>query len=93
MLLHMPTVPAEYMPYEVIDYFSLKGRNLQAIVKLASVELTPERSSYEGGTWHVEGMRNERIVATTCMYLESENIEESSIEFRTAIMPPGLRAR
>ena len=30
-------------------------RGLQVIVKLANIELTPEKPSYEGGTWHVEG--------------------------------------
>ena len=30
-------------------------RGLQIIVKLANIHLTPEKPSYEGGTWHVEG--------------------------------------
>ncbi|KAJ2920638.1 hypothetical protein H1R20_g16458, partial [Candolleomyces eurysporus] len=30
---------------------------LQIIVKLANIELTPEKPEYEGGTWHVEGKR------------------------------------
>ena len=34
------------------DYGS---RGLQIIVKLANIELSPEKPSYEGGTWHVEG--------------------------------------
>ena len=32
-----------------------KNKNLQVIVKLANIRLTPEKPSYEGGTWHVEG--------------------------------------
>ena len=28
---------------------------LQVIVKLANIELTPEKSEYAGGSWHVEG--------------------------------------
>lgn len=35
---------------------SLKGRTLQVIVKLANVVLTPEKPSYPGGKWHVEGL-------------------------------------
>jgi hypothetical protein len=31
------------------------NKNLQIIVKLANIRLTPEKPSYEGGTWHVEG--------------------------------------
>jgi hypothetical protein len=30
-------------------------RGLQIIVKLANIHLTPEKPSYGGGTWHVEG--------------------------------------
>ncbi|KAJ2932776.1 hypothetical protein H1R20_g4321, partial [Candolleomyces eurysporus] len=30
---------------------------LQVIVKLANIELTPEKPEYGGGTWHVEGKR------------------------------------
>lgn len=30
-------------------------RGLQVIVKLANIELTPEKPEYEGGKWHVEG--------------------------------------
>lgn len=28
---------------------------LQVIVKLATIELTPEKPEYQGGSWHVEG--------------------------------------
>jgi hypothetical protein len=28
---------------------------IQVIVKLANIELTPEKPEYEGGTWHIEG--------------------------------------
>lgn len=39
--------------------FSLKEkygkRGLQIIVKLANIELTPEKPEYGGGSWHIEG--------------------------------------
>ena len=28
---------------------------LQVIVKLANIELTPEKPNYDGGSWHIEG--------------------------------------
>ncbi|KAG2003632.1 hypothetical protein CC2G_004221 [Coprinopsis cinerea AmutBmut pab1-1] len=67
--------------------FSLKnlvkdGRPLQVIVKLANIELTPENPRYRGGTWHVEGQLNERIVATALYYYSSANITSSSLAFR-----------
>lgn len=32
-----------------------REKGLQIIVKLANIELTPDKPRYEGGTWHVEG--------------------------------------
>ncbi|KAG2009579.1 hypothetical protein CC2G_012494 [Coprinopsis cinerea AmutBmut pab1-1] len=67
--------------------FSLKnigkgGRPLQVIVKLANIELTPEKPRYPGGTWHVEGQLNEHIVSTALYYFSSSNISHSSLAFR-----------
>nr|QDK64581.1 histidine kinase Sln1p [Ganoderma lucidum] len=68
--------------------FSLKGRTLQLIVKLANIVLTPENSKYPGGSWHVEGMENEHIVATGLYYYACDNITESRLSFRaTAGLP------
>ncbi|KAI0646676.1 hypothetical protein C8Q79DRAFT_1051114 [Trametes meyenii] len=63
----------------------LKGRMLQVIVKLANIVLTPERPAYPGGSWHVEGMSNERIVATGLYYYDSVNITASRLAFRQAV--------
>ncbi|EAU86432.1 hypothetical protein CC1G_05426 [Coprinopsis cinerea okayama7 len=79
-------------PFDPKDFgqpapFSLKGlmkdgRPLQVIVKLANIVLTPEKPSYGGGTWHVEGKLNEHIVATAIYYYSSSNITTSSLSFR-----------
>ncbi|MFF9282916.1 DUF4246 domain-containing protein [Streptomyces griseosporeus] len=66
----------------------LRGRRLQVIVKLASIHLTPEKPEYPGGSWHVEGMLNERIVSTGIYYFDSENITESRLSFRAALDDP-----
>ncbi|KAI0674675.1 hypothetical protein C8Q78DRAFT_1076281 [Trametes maxima] len=63
----------------------LKGRTLQVIVKLANIVLTPDRPTYPGGSWHVEGMLNERIVATGLYYYDSVNITASRLAFRQAV--------
>ncbi|MER7763189.1 DUF4246 domain-containing protein [Streptomyces sp. NPDC097619] len=70
------------------DRVDLRGRRLQVIVKLATVHLTPERPEYAGGSWHVEGMLNERIVSTGIFYWDSENITESRLGFRAALDDP-----
>ncbi|MFF9345208.1 DUF4246 domain-containing protein [Streptomyces sp. NPDC014773] len=79
------TPPATPAASERID---LRGRRLQVIVKLATIHLTPERPEYAGGSWHVEGMLNERIVSTGIYYWDSENITESRLSFRTALDDP-----
>ncbi|OBZ68435.1 hypothetical protein A0H81_11563 [Grifola frondosa] len=67
----------------------LSGHTLQIITKLANVELTPENPKYPGGSWHIEGMENEKIVATGIYYYASENITESRLAFSPR---SGLRA-
>ncbi|KAK9791446.1 hypothetical protein SCARD494_07629 [Seiridium cardinale] len=58
-------------------------RGLQVIVKLSSIELTPEKPTYGGGNWHIEGMLNKHIVATAIYYYDVDNVTESRISFRT----------
>ena len=43
---------------------------------------------YNGGSWHVEGMKNESIVASGIYYYHSENITSSYLNFRTAVSEP-----
>jgi hypothetical protein len=52
------------------------------IVKLASIELTPEMPTYDGGSWHLEGMLNERIVGTAIYYYDVSNVTTSRLCFR-----------
>ncbi|CAK38002.1 hypothetical protein CBS63078_6739 [Aspergillus niger] len=61
---------------------SFHETGLQVIVKLATIELTPERPEYDGGSWHLEGQLNERICATAIYYYDSQNITESTLSFR-----------
>uniref|UniRef100_A0A914DHC5 Uncharacterized protein n=1 Tax=Acrobeloides nanus TaxID=290746 RepID=A0A914DHC5_9BILA len=75
------------------NVFSLKGKRLQVIVKLANIHLTPEKPSYPGGVWHVEGMRNESIVASGIYYYDMENITESRLSFRQKIAESSFRSR
>lgn len=76
---------------EVHDYAPAPGKRLfdrykdsglQIIVKMASIELTPEKPDFPPGGWHVEGQMNEHICATALYYLDSENISPSSLSFR-----------
>jgi hypothetical protein len=86
----VPDAPA-FIPPEVPEESArveLRGRALQVIVKLATIQLTPDKPEYPGGSWHVEGMLNERIVSTGLYYWDSQNITESRLGFRTALDDP-----
>jgi hypothetical protein len=87
--LILPDVDTFKMPsLENFSKIDLKGKNLQVIVKLANIVLTPEHPSYGGGVWHVEGMKNEHIVASGIYYYHSSNISQSNLQFRTVIAEP-----
>lgn len=62
------------------DRYASKG--LQIIVKMATIELTPEKPRFPAGGWHVEGQMNEHIVGTAIYYLDSENVTPSYLQFR-----------
>ncbi|KDQ10055.1 hypothetical protein BOTBODRAFT_137152 [Botryobasidium botryosum FD-172 SS1] len=66
----------------------LSNSRIQVIVKLANIVLTAEKPSYPGGSWHVEGMKNESIVSTFIYYYDEENVTESQLAFRAAVCAP-----
>ncbi|KAH7240356.1 uncharacterized protein BKA55DRAFT_577383 [Fusarium redolens] len=70
--------------YGVKPGTSLRERfkDLQVIVKMASIELTPDKPKFPAGGWHVEGQMNEHIVGTALYYLDSENVKPSYLQFR-----------
>ncbi|KAH6839436.1 hypothetical protein B0I37DRAFT_400043 [Chaetomium sp. MPI-CAGE-AT-0009] len=91
--------PLEFKPYTYKVEQTLRDRfkdtGLQVIVKMASIELTPEKPDFPMGSWHIEGQMNEHIVATALYYLDSENVTPSELSFRMATSPEqnGLRSR
>jgi len=87
----VPKVPQEVPEFEPSNQeklVELNGRKLQVIFKLANIVLTEDKPKYKGGSWHVEGMRNEHIVASGIYYWQSENITTSKLTFRTAVREP-----
>lgn len=82
-------IPKFQVPqHESAFKIDLKNQKLQIIVKLANIELTPEKPKYDGGMWHVEGIDEERIVASGIYYYEMDNISESKLTFRQMIADP-----
>jgi hypothetical protein len=82
------TWPTPDDPYQRTGYYEVnlqdefRDQGLQVIVKLSSIELTPEQPTYSGGNWHLEGMLNEHIVATAIYYYDVENVTPSRLSVR-----------
>ncbi|KAK5665536.1 hypothetical protein QVD99_007882 [Batrachochytrium dendrobatidis] len=84
--VYVPTLPEHFEPkYESAKPVSLRGRNLQVIVKLTNIQLTPSKPKYNEGNWHIEGPINESIVATGLYYYDVENITTPKLDFREAV--------
>ncbi|KAI1423131.1 hypothetical protein F5Y12DRAFT_716640 [Xylaria sp. FL1777] len=86
--IRQPVMP-EPNPFEEVDYSPphpllerFKDTGLQIIVKMVSIELTPEKPSYPAGSWHIEGQLNEHICGTALYYLDSENVTTNHLSFR-----------
>ena len=75
-------LPEEFIPYTVPQPFSLHGRKLQVMVKMANIHLSPEKPEFKGGNWHLEGMENESIACTGIYYYGMSNITTSKLTFR-----------
>lgn len=73
------------IPERIQAPYSLKGRRLQAIVKMQNIEWLASRWSGDNydGRWSVDGLANERIIATGVYFYSVENFSSKSrIEFR-----------
>ncbi|KAG8912589.1 hypothetical protein FRC00_004199 [Tulasnella sp. 408] len=91
--ISLPTVPTDGYTKDISERsktYTIRGTEAQIIVKLANIHLTPEKPVYPGGSWHVEGMANERIVASGIYYYDSENIGDSELQFRAVVSSEDL---
>ncbi|KAJ8329688.1 hypothetical protein O5D80_002250 [Batrachochytrium dendrobatidis] len=83
--VYVPTLRNILNPNESAKPVSLRGRNLQVIVKLTNIQLTPSKPKYDEGNWHIEGPINESIVATGLYYYDVENITTPKLDYREAV--------
>ena len=88
MRIRDPVLP-EPLDFEATDYTcthdlrdKFRDTGLQVVVKVASIELTPEKPAFAAGGWHIEGQLHERIVGTALYYVDSENVTPSHLSFR-----------
>ncbi len=57
-------------------------KKVKIIVKIAVIRLTPEDPIYTGGSWHIEGIPEEKIIGSAIYYYSQENISASELTFR-----------
>ena len=77
----VPEIRLDPAHVKTIGFFNGAPR-VQVIVKLANIHLTPEKPSYDGGTWHIEGLTNEHICATALFYYDNDNLTDCHLDFR-----------
>lgn len=83
------TVPDEPPPIPDPDhqYYSVSLQDqfegLQIIVRVSTIELTPEKPLYDGDSHHtVAGIPNEHIVSTATCYFDMHNIKDAKVSFQ-----------
>ena len=58
--------------------------DIKVITKIATIKLEPGEK-YDGGSWHIEGNRGDKVIASAIYYYSIENIKNSKLEFRHVI--------
>ncbi len=76
-----PIIP-NHKSYKVALQDTFRKQGLQVIVKIDSIELTPEKPVYSGSSWQLDGQMNEHIVAVAMYSYDVQNVTETRISFR-----------
>lgn len=65
----------------------------QVIVKIQEINLDSEigKTSFDEGSWHLEGTHYEKIIATGIYYYDITNISDTYLNFRVGICPDSER--
>ncbi|KAK6345805.1 hypothetical protein TWF730_010148 [Orbilia blumenaviensis] len=83
---------SKWSPPTITQETTLNGKTAKVIVKMANIILSPQNPTYGGGMWHVEAMKNERIIATGIYYYDQKNITDSSLCFRRTAYNSGAES-
>jgi hypothetical protein len=67
------------------DVPEIKLGDCQVIVKIASAEVNSENPVFNEGSWHLEGVEAEKIIATCIYYYDVKNVEKTFLRFRTTV--------
>ncbi|KAK6335894.1 hypothetical protein TWF730_003268 [Orbilia blumenaviensis] len=73
---------AIWMPPKASKLRRLEGKTAKVVVAMVNIMLTPEEPEYLEGGWGINGMLNERIIATGVYFYAQENITETHLALR-----------
>ncbi|KAK6522862.1 hypothetical protein TWF281_002292 [Arthrobotrys megalospora] len=72
-----------WTPPEIVSSRELEGKTVKIIVRLVEMNLAPRKSYISNNSdWNVDGMGNERIVATGIYQYEQGNVKDYLVPFR-----------
>ncbi|KAI0082114.1 hypothetical protein K474DRAFT_1655452 [Panus rudis PR-1116 ss-1] len=69
-------------------HVSLRGRSVSLLVRVTDINLQPGAPAFPGTPWHVDGMRNEHIIACSIHCLSISNMSPLSVSFRMPVCSP-----
>jgi hypothetical protein len=84
-LPHMEAVIAAAAPAGSPHVVPLKGRTVQVIAKMATARLTEATAPFSAGSWHLEGVAAEQIIASAIYYPPSPGAATSGLSFRVSL--------
>jgi hypothetical protein len=84
-LPHMEVVIAAAAPAGSPHVVPLKGRTVQVIAKMATARLTEATAPFSAGSWHLEGVAAEQIIASAIYYPPSPGAATSGLSFRVSL--------
>jgi hypothetical protein len=84
-LPHMEAVIAAAAPAGSPHVVPLKGRTVQVIAKMATARLSEATTPFSAGSWHLEGVAAEQIIASAIYYPLSPGAATSGLSFRVAM--------
>ncbi len=57
----------------------IKLGDCQVIVKIASAQVNQDKPIFDEGSWHLEGVESEKIIATGINYYDMKNVEKTNL--------------
>ncbi|KAJ7213224.1 hypothetical protein B0H12DRAFT_1156087 [Mycena haematopus] len=64
---------------KTIAPYSLRGKTIQCIIKVANIHLTVQNPEYKGGSWHVEGAPSDFVSSLVSLVVSDSHAERTIV--------------